>query len=1198
MKKEKKKTLRNNKNPSKKTYLQKAGQNLLTDNDNYNKELIYTQYNRYIEDKNDLYDAIQKEGDDIYISQKSMKTEAYLENVKKIVDSITLLVTSMETRIEEVQSKIVRGQHFFMILHEKDILFNKLKDVKTFVEKLFNSFKNNEIYAHLLDTYYYILNNSIKQQSYLETELNKKLSSIEKLVEIINDDYKNYDKDLEQKEVELINKNNLADAIDQLKVVNKPQNFIPSTDYIPGCPYGTYLENDSCIFYDISRNKLGDSIIQQKELTNENSDFVVWFKDNNTDLRPRVFKKKPLQYIKELNKIDKKIFKANYVVCDNDGTLVEDKYGSYTFLSSKDCCWNDTIPQIKKMNSAENGYKEYYIDYDGYPQAIEEKKDLSGNTSIAETISKIVDQELFLAVCLEEDQIVLGIQYIEVDKDGNIIYDDEKHCVPFFPEYLGFTVNGNLVSKGDIKYKIIKALDTSIGPILDDTILTSKKIFNISEASLTTPTLVNSTYLNSYVEFNLLQIYKPLILPYVLQNEGDTILVHNSSDTIPIIFNISKSDDEKRVVVYPKQYYVFIFSKTSPLLNYGFIHLPINFNYKRESTKAAMLNDTYIFINSDGNPILDSENLLVKVPNLEISPNVGKTSTYYNFDDVFLATPFKISVLTEKIVYNNPIFTLYHSSYRSNNVCKIDNTYVFCNDLGEPNLDIFGYPIPIPYRLEESDGNYLWDTNIVNVKNPYNGVLRIDPTYVSTTFQSGGGDRSLKLSDYLDTLNPKLQTIQSLINKYGKRNPVVNNLSELYIQLHTIIEGLPKASDINTEFNKGNEIFNRAIETKKKLEVLEKEQLDNEMLEKTVSTLKETYSVNLKELVEYETSIQLNYNKLKDEISYLDKNINSRTLQSDLAEINRMILASKNARILLLDPNTTDTISAKEISINEKKIELLIQANKSIESHENALELSIKKAKSVYETILINSNKKLKDEIRSEIVNETKNLELLIDDKNKTIESLNTSILNSEEKDSLEDYKKQVELSITNIRNLIDNANKTPNIVQTKEEIREEFNTFKLNYTSIQYEKSSIVTNLNKIKNLVSETYNKILISRKNIVDDKIKSVESMAIQIRELLKVSQLNEEVKENYEQKLNMISTEANTIQSTIEPIHDPNDLEGHEERIDALLLEEKNILTSLQMEISLQKEPEKPVYKGGNKKNYTRKYPKNIIINHHP
>ena len=77
--------------------------------------------------------------------------------------------------------------------------------------------------------------------------------------------------------------------------------------------------------------------------------------------------------------------------------------------------------------------------------------------------------------------------------------------------------------------------------------------------------------------------------------------------------------------------------------------------------------------------------------------------------------------------------------------------------------------------------------------------------------------------------------------------------------------------------------------------------------------------------------------------------------------------------------------------------------------------------------------------------------------------------------------------------------------------------------------------------------------------------------------------------------MISTEVKTIQSTIEPIYDPNDLEGHEERVDALLQEEKSILTSLQMDISLLKEP---VYKGGSKKNYTRKYPKNIIINHHP
>ena len=1194
MKKEKKKTLRNNKNPSKKTYLQKAGQSVLSENSNYKKELIYTQYNRYIEDKNDLYDDIEKEGDDIYISQKSMKTEGYLDNIKKIVDSITLLVSSMETRITEIQSKIVRGQHFFIILHEKDLLFNKLKDIKTFVEKLFNSFKNNEIYAHLLDTYYYILNNSIKQQSYLETELNKKLSSIEKLVEIVDNDYKNYDKDLEQKEVELVTKNNLSDAIDQLKLSNKPPNFVPPPDYVPGCPYGTYLVNDSCIFYDISKNKLGDSITQQKQLSNENSNFVVWFKDNNTDLKPRVFIKKPLQYIKELNKIDKKVFKANYIVCDNDGIPVEDKYGSYTFLSSKDCCWNDIIPQIKKMDIPENGYKEYYIDYDGYPQAIEEKKGISGNTIIADTISKIVEQEIFLAVCLEEDQIVFGIQYIEVNRDGNIIYDDEKHCIPFFPEYLGFTVNDNIVSKGDIVYKIIKSLDSSIASMLDNTILTSKKIFNLSELSPATPTLINSTYLNSYVEFNLLQIHKPFILPYALQNEGDTILVHNSSDNIPIIFNISKDDNEKRVVVYPKQYYIFIFCKTSPLLNYGFIHLPINFNYKRDSTKAAMLNNTYVFVNSDGKPILDSENLLVKVPNLEISPIAGKTSTYYNFDDVFLSTPFKISVLPEKIVYNDAIFTLYHSAYRSNNVCKIDNTYVFCDDLGEPNLDIFGYPIPTPYTLEENNGKYLWDTNIVNVKKPYDGVLRLDPTYVSSRLQSGG-DGSFNISDYLDILNPKLQTIQTLINKYENTNPVVNNLAELYIQLHAIIQGLPKASDKRTEFNKGNEIFNRAIETKKKLEVLEKEKLDNEMLEKTVSTLKSIYSKNLTDLIQYETTIQFNYNKLKDEILYLDKNINSRTLQSDLNEINRMILASKNARILLLDPNTKDTISVEQIRINENKIELIVQANKSIESHEKALELSIKKAKGVYDTILINSDKKLKDEIRSEIVNETKNLELLIDDKNKIIESLNTSILNLEEKDALEDYKKQVELSITNISNLIDSANKTPNIVQTKEEIREQLNTFKLNFSSIQYEKSSIATNLNKIKNLVSATYNKILISRKNIVDDKIKSIENMRIQIKELLNVSQLNEDVKENYNQKLNMISTEVKTIQSTIEPIYDPNDLEGHEERVDTLLQEEKSILTSLQMDISLLKEP---VYKGGSKKNYTRKYPKNIIINHHP
>jgi hypothetical protein len=190
---------------------------------------------------------------------------------------------------------------------------------------------------------------------------------------------------------------------------------------------------------------------------------------------------------------------------------------------------------------------------------------------------------------------------------------------------------------------------------------------------------------------------------------------------------------------------------------------------------------------------------------------------------------------------------------------------------------------------------------------------------------------------------------------------------------------------------------------------------------------------------------------------------------------------------------------------------------------------------------------------------------------------------------------------ITNIRNLIDDANKTPNIVQTKDEIREQLKTFKQNFTSIQYEKSTIINNLNKIKNLVSYTYNKILISRKNIVDDKIKSIKNMSIQIEELLNISRLSEEIKENYNQKLNMINTEVDTIKSTIEPIHDPDDLNGYEERLDALLSEEKNILTLVQIDISSEKESVKTVYKGGNKKegnkkNYTRKYPKNTIIQH--
>jgi hypothetical protein len=82
--------------------------------------------------------------------------------------------------------------------------------------------------------------------------------------------------------------------------------------------------------------------------------------------------------------------------------------------------------------------------------------------------------------------------------------------------------------------------------------------------------------------------------------------------------------------------------------------------------------------------------------------------------------------------------------------------------------------------------------------------------------------------------------------------------------------------------------------------------------------------------------------------------------------------------------------------------------------------------------------------------------------------------------------------------------------------------------------------------------------------------------------------------------MIYTEATTIQTTIEPIHDTDDLDGYEERIDDLIKQEKDILTSLQMKLSLQQSsspsPSIGTYVGGRRKRFTRKYPKNLIISH--
>lgn len=1218
MKKEKKKTLRNNKKPSKKTYLQKAGQISPTPsippiNDEYEKEIIYTEYNKYLEDKNDLYDSILKEGDDIYISQKSQKTKAYLVNIKNIVDSISSLVLSIDIKVDELTKKISNAassygnqysQRFFIVLHERDILIEKLKEQKMFLEKMFNSFKNNEIYIHLLDVYFHILNKSVKIQSYLETELNKTNDKIEKLIESIKEDYDTNEK---QKKAELIQIANervrLQDSISNIKRI-PPLNFSPRSDslYIPGCPYGTVLESDQCIYYDVSKNLI-EKVDVQKELVNSSSDFIVWFKDNNTNIDPIIFKKKPIAHIKQLNDSDQKVFNAKYVLCDENGNLKQDKYGSYTFISSKDCCWNDSIPEIKKMDKSSNGYEEYYIDYDGAPQAIEYMKDGSGNIITVETIRQVEEQELYVAVCIEEDQIVLGIQYIEVNKDGNIIYDYDKHCIAFFPDYLGFTKKKDIFSKDSyngvdkINYKVIKTLDTSINTMLDTTIIIGKKLFNINDISTTTPTLINKTYLNSYVEFNLSKLYKPFILPFALQNEGDIILVHNSSESIPIIFNISKDDNEKRVIVYPKQYYVFVFAKTSPLLHYGFIHLPIHSSFNTESRYAAILNGIYIFVNNDNTPLLDSENLLVKVPNIDIKT---KNPTYYNFDDVFLSNPLKITVLPNSVVYNKPIFSLQKNQYRSENVCKINNMYVFCDKNSQPNLDIFSYPIPIPYTLEESGGKYLWDTNIVNIMKPYDGILGIDPTYSIKNKNQSGGDASIDqntLTKYLDILNPKLQTIQTFIDKYGNTNPELNNFAELYLQLNNVIQGLPKEQnsiELDKQFNEGNELFNKAIETQSKMNILEKQKSENDTLQKTLASLKVVYSMNLSELLQYETNIQTKYNNLNDEITHLDENINSTTLKSDLNEIHKMFEASKNARVLLVDPNSTDTINPIQIKGEESKIEILIQTNKSIESLEDALKISIQKEKSKYDATLLNTDKKLKDDIRSQIMAESTELDTLIGRKDSIINSQNTSILNLQQRDTFNDYKKQIDLSITNIQNLIEDARKTPNIIQTKEDIKKQLDIFKLNFTSIQNEKKTILTNLNKIEKLFSELYTNNLISRKNIIDDKIKNIFSSKKQIEEILNRTNPDETI----EQELNMIHTEATTIQTSIEPIYDYDDLEGYEQRIDDLIKQENDILTSLQMKLSLASSSlaPTPFYVGGRNKRSTRKYPKNLIISH--
>ena len=766
MVKAKARTLKRFKRASKKTYLLKGGQN--------NLEFInlYNSFNKSLTTKKELYDSIKNNASAIYDSKTTQKNDIFRMPAN---DIIVFLETFYQTAQEDVEQKRITlkqnlleypvkyNQYFIEINISLDCLLNEINDIVDYARNLNSKFQNKEVHVHLIQSNFNMLNNIKLQVNNLNERLQSLLDSLDKTYKLVKEQ-------IEPNNVEGVEtyKRNIQDAI---STVNRPmpEGFVPNsnTKFIKGCPLGTVLENNQCVYYNGSN--IIESVPFQENLTNTNSEYVVWFNQINQQSVgiPTVFKKKPVEYLLPLTEEDSKLYKTKYVVAEQNGSIKLDRNGMKKFVNDINCCWN----QDSGVTSTSDN-ESFYTDYDNLPQPVK----------LLETIAPVVRKNLssikYIRLLNEEDQILSGIQYIETDISGNIIYNNSS-VIPFYPELNEFIFSNNTFTKNAYNnvdtFKVIllegtlnriPELNSNINTEYDTGLLNSFK-YNI----------IPVLFVNKYVRITVDKFYSPFVLPSVLLNEGDYFLIHNTSTDYPIIFNISKGVDESRVVLYPNEIYCFIYSNDSDSLQYGFIKYNLHDTFYTKTNKVAKISplNKYVFVETkdiyDGEtfimnsiePILDSQKRVIVVPNFNETDKI-----FYDFDDIFQINPIQVQIIEPQVkVVNNKTFdsgkypnleeSKEHLSYISPYITRTTTgILLFCDESGKPRIDLLGYFIPVITPVFYNGTNYFWlnyEKEIsLEFKKDYIDTILVDLNYLAenqfrttyySTYNSMNGGQSL-----------------------------------------------------------------------------------------------------------------------------------------------------------------------------------------------------------------------------------------------------------------------------------------------------------------------------------------------------------------------------------------------------------------------------------------------------------------------
>jgi hypothetical protein len=1165
-------------------------------NRDFLNEILYANFRKMYDSKTELFETVKKEGSHLFDLETSNRVKSLESRLKEFSDSLNYdgstigVLRDMQTVADELEDKRISilehyGKSyetlFTMSFKNQERLLEELEEENRFVKNLLNKFYKNEIYVHFLELYFNSLIQYKSRISRTEKELIGVNEKIRFILDFVEEDYKEKQEKQKKSLFRLKERESELESAISTVLMTPPPNAALNTKFIQGCPYGSKLEGDSCVFYDLSNNRVGDSVEFQKDLVDESSDIVVWFE--NPSAKPKLFERKPKIYLLNLTTEDQNYFSAKYVVCESNGALKEDKFGNYSFIGKLECCYNESIPEVLKMENPANGYDYYILDDMNLPQPV----DLLNQT--AEQIHKSETIEKFLKLTSEEDQITLGIQFVETTSDGSLILDENKKCTPFFPNFEEFKRKDNIFTKKNHKYTILEvSLTESIYNNLDVSIRPKKTIFNYSNLNQFTSNIFGDIYNNSIVEINLPQLYKPFVLPFVLQKEGDMFLIHNSSTSVPLIFELSKDSKEKRVVVYPKQFYIFIFSKASSILHYGFLHLPINPDVTYRSNKCALVNETYVFVSGEEyklTPLLDTENLLIPVPNLKKDELI-----YYEYDDLFEKIPLKIKLYNTIVQTDKKLFTTYHKAYKSDLVSKMNDIYIFCDKNGFPNLDILGYVVPVPYPIKEENGGYLWGNNVVQVLKPYEGNATLDLSFpIQSQIVVGGGEISeLYLKSLLDKVSIYKQTVQTLINSYKDVTTSINNLSELYLQLNTISIDIPKQTDkqqLDATFKKAEDYYNEAIKTKEAIDLVKKQDESNRKIQEETDLVREKYKKQLAVVLQNETTLQTKLIELENKIKSLDENIDSVQLKSDLEELKELFNDSKEFR-LIINKNNDTTNDIDILKSEETSIQSLLNANTAILSQLNSLDDSIEKAKLNYRSLLVQTNQKMLEEYKKQILNEKNNLSLLKDIYSKTLDEIAEIRLDSQFSDTVERKKSELELEFSNIEHMIKTTEEPIQSVLTDSDIKQLTDRSISYILEIQNEKKKIQANLKILSNISNESAINAIATKKQNLYDYIKSLKNKKESILNILSELVVS---KKSVLVQLDAYETEIKTISLNISETSNLNDLKEYEKE----LLSIENELDIILKQVQTYEYSTQPTISGGSRR-FTRKYPKNLII----